>query len=222
MLWGLIPTGLQWRRWSLPGKASYIGAVIAVIGLPLALLPLLVKHDEFHDRLEGSLSSILSGDDALLLQVRTLREFAKTDSQQAPVFIGNEGILQDNTHELQSLQSDGAVFRQLSNAMKRRLPTFIRSRVNIISTLNPKVPDLRQGGSLRLLDILLATEQQCLASELAYQQGKINSAKNDSAIGGFMHHEAEEVAHKQLPDGVELGPLMPMVVPDRPDSKKAQ
>jgi hypothetical protein len=197
------------------------------MGLLIAIWTLLPHgQDATAQRLDGSISSILAGTHTLLLQVQTLSEFAhikSPDNEPDPIFASQRPMLQDNTEALQQLQKDGELYNRLSEPLQYRLPRFIQSRINIISTLNPRMPDLHQGGSLKLLRSSLEAEEKCFEAERRLQQGSISAKSHRTEVEAIMAKQLRELVGpgKPIPPGAELGPMMPVFVPDEsPEPKK--
>jgi hypothetical protein len=208
----------------MPSKATYVGTAVSVVGLVLTIWFAFPHTPDLTERrLQGALSSVIAGTHSLQVELALLAQFshpAREDNGPDISFTGQQVVLPDNTAALQRLVDDPELFQRLSEPLQQRLSRFIQTRTNVLSALNPKKPDLHQGGGVRLLRLHLDAEQVCFDAEMKFQRGQIGKSDVKNQIEAAMHVELRQVMRGQpVPDGAELGPSVPMFIPDAPNPK---
>jgi hypothetical protein len=194
----ILPTKKQWKSWSLPSKATFIGTIIAIISLAITIfsfwLPGIIRNELESKRLDGMLTSTLSGTQSLRTKIQTLYDMAKLrrDEKADIESVYLPGQLEDK-NLLNQLLNDGVLFGKLTPSMQHKLPTFIHNRQIFISTLNPDKPDLEQEGTLYLLLLELDTEEACLKLEIQYQNRRIGATEHKEKFNTILDSQAREI-----------------------------
>ncbi|MEM5297269.1 hypothetical protein VSR82_23425 [Burkholderia sp. JPY481] len=190
--WLLIPTKEQWDKWSLPSKLTFVGTFVGVLSLLLAVLfflwPLIFTSDPTEKRLDGALLAAIEDAKSIRNQLSSLKQIGelKLEGNDIAVPSSKDGPVIVESSAMKQLMDDGDYYQRLSPLLRERLPKFIQIRNALLNGLGRAQPDITQLGTLRLLDIELETETDCLILERQLRSGEMTKDRHDELFNAAL------------------------------------
>ncbi|MGF6839976.1 hypothetical protein QF001_003843 [Paraburkholderia youngii] len=109
-------------------------------------------------------------------------DIAVPSSKDGPAIVESSAMKQ--------LMDDGDFYQRLSPLLRERLPKFIQIRNALLNGLGRAQPDITQPGTLRLLDIELETETNCLILERQLRSGEMTKDRHDELFNAALELQA--------------------------------
>ncbi|MEX3855147.1 hypothetical protein AB3X94_13930 [Paraburkholderia sp. BR10923] len=190
--WLLIPTKEQWNKWSLPSKLTFAGTFVGVLSLLLTglffVLPLIFASDPTEKRLDGALLAAIEDAKSIRSQLSSLKQMGELKSKGNDIAVpsSKDGPAIVESSAMKQLMDDGDFYQRLSPLLRERLPKFIQIRNALLNGLGRAQPDITQPGTLRLLDIELETETNCLILERQLRSGEMTKDLHDELFNAAL------------------------------------